>query len=210
MNWRRVGAALCAMAVAVTVFAASHAAAASGTDIVWKTKQIPWAFKAAGTNFSGSAKDTAYITDEADSIRTDVVNTGDWAWDAFTIGPGAFTVNASAYLTLTVNQNNGTADSVYFMIEQGKGGTLGANGPLPAAAALGNYLGKVGVGTFAGSRICFQGPILTDVDDVPVTSNRLYVSQDFRLVLRGDQSGTTPKMSQCRLWITYPSRRASQ
>lgn len=180
---------------------------AAGTDVVWLTRQIPWASKT--TPFTGSARDTAYITDEADTTRTAVISTGDWAWDAIA-GSGAATgAQTVALLTVTAEVNNGTADSLYFHIEQGVRGRFNHNVPGAAAfaPALGNYLVKLG--NAGNTKIVFQGPILGDPDLLPTVGN-VWLIPEFRIVLRGDVTGTAPKLSQCRAFITYPSRRASQ
>lgn len=193
---------LTALTVALMLSAVSLA---SATDIVWTTKQIPWSNKT-GTEFTGAARDTAFITDENDTTRTAIIDTADWAWDALSgIGVAAGPVNI-AYITIVARTNNGAADTLYFTTEKGHGSVLSRNRTLPVAAISASAVLQ---GDARADKAIYRGPIHWDTDGTMIV-NQLSPGEDFRLVVQGDQSGTTPKLSQCRLYITYPMRRASQ
>lgn len=176
------------------------ASAGSGSDVVWVTKQIPWNNKT-GTAFTGAAKDTAYVTDENDTTRTDVVSTADWAFEAVLNGTAVVNV---AYVTVTCRTNNGAADSVYYSIEKANRGVIVRNRTLAAAAGTCALL----QGDARATSAVYRGTLSWDPDS-PETINLLGPGDDFRLVVQGDQGGTTPKMSQTRIFVTYPQRRAS-
>src|SRR5690349_2707553 len=61
---------------------------AHATEICWTTVQVPWARFNAVAAPAESLASGLRLRDENDSLRTAVINTSDWDWDAFNI-PGS-------------------------------------------------------------------------------------------------------------------------
>jgi hypothetical protein len=171
---------------------------AEATDVIWTRFKIPWSDKT-GTAFTGSAKDTVFITDENDTTRTDILSTADWAWDALDLGVATAITNV-ATLTLTCNVNNGAADTIYASIEKCNGKCI-RNRTLSAATGACLVL----QGDARADKALYRGVLQYD-PDAPAAVNVIQPGDDFRLVVQGDQGGTTPKLSQCRIYVTYPKR----
>ena len=182
---------------------------AHATDVVWRTVFLPWASYGAGTAATGDSTRLQHLGDENDSTRTAPISTSDWAWDAVGgIGAAAGPVNI-AVVECDCNVDNLAAgnDSIYIAIEKrGRNGRYAYNTTITAAA--GTVLARQGAHG-NNTRAIFRGPLQWDNDGAE-TVNLLAPGSDFRIVVKGDQSATSPALGGCMLSITYPSRRASQ
>ena len=196
------------LAALFAVTFSSIPASAAGTDVVWKTVLLPWGSYGAGTAAAGDSLKWQHITDENDSTRTAFVSTADWAWDGIEGIGVAGGVTAVAYLTCGCQTNNLAAgnDSIMFMVEKrAPNGKVNYNATM--VAAVNSVLYAQGAGS--STQAIFRGQLHYD-SDAAETVNLISPGDDFRLVLKGDQGSTTPALGKCSLWITYPSRRASQ
>lgn len=211
MSNRRMGGVVLAaaiMAVLTCVGFGVTPARAAGTDVIWTTVPLPWAFYGASVAATDDSVRWTHIADENDSTRTAFLKTTDWAWDAISgIGTVAGPVGI-AYLTCGCVTNNLAVgnDSIYVMVEKrAANGKVGYNATM--AAAVGSVMYLQGAGSANGA--VFRGQLQYDNDSAE-SANLIGPGDEFRLVLKGDQGSTTPAMGKCSLWITYPSRRASQ
>lgn len=199
------------IAVVLTVLAAAVlGGSAWATDITPRRIDVKWAYKVAGTNFTGTAADTQFVTDEADSTRTDWIDTSTWAWDTYTIPGASSAAIIVANVEIACNTNNAAADTIYYMIEkraQGRGvapGRATQNSTMAAAAGSQALI----VGGVSATQAMYRGVLLWD-PDTPATINQLVPGDVFRLVVKGDQGGTTPKLSGTRVTIYTNIRRQS-
>ena len=196
---RWVTAACFAVLSAVAIIPALSPASAAGTDVVWVTKQIRWSH----ATVDSQVRQT--IGDEADTTRTVAVSTADWAWDAFVSGPATGTL-LGVKLTFVGRFNNAAAESLYYVPEWGSGtGKFARYLGLSGAAGL----CAVPIGVFGITNPVYHGSLIVDPDAAPSATN-IWLAPEFRLVVAGDVGGTTPSVSECKVFITYPSRRASQ
>lgn len=205
---RVVGSALLATLVAAVLIVAPVAAQSE-----WMRLPGKWSDKT-GTAFTGSAKDTTFITDENDSTRTDEIDTATWDWNAFHIAGASSGAIVVAHVEIAANLSNGAADTTYFTIEkksQARNLSTGAamagkwtyNATMAAAAGACAVL----QGVAQAGQALYRGVLLYDPDTQPAL-NTINPGDIFRLVVKGDQGGTTPKLSGCRITITAPIRQA--
>lgn len=195
-------------ALAAIVITSVFASFASAGDAVMNVKQLRW--KEVGAIVY---TDTTFMTDEADTIRTEPIDTSDWDWDA--IAHSQLTGGASAARVFFVSStatNNGVTDSLYFNVEIGTGrDTLYAQAgdPITIAPALGNCApaasGILGAG--ANSHV-WAGNIIADPDASAVPN--VWFAPSFRLRVRGDITGSGPKVSGLKCYVVYPQRAASK
>lgn len=216
----------CAVVLAGLISLALFGASSATAQVEWVTKQIGWA-SGGGAVQGGTGYDTTYVTDEADTNKTVVISTRDWAWDVIAQAITATTATQmSAYLTLTAQQSNGTADTCYAIISPGYGGTYGAVGTGPLGTRTTGTCAAVLIAGNAASplvtfgpgsattpykgppAIVFQGPINFDSDTRGV--GNAWLLPEFVLTIVGDVGGTAPKLSGCRLYLTYPKRVGSR
>lgn len=200
---------------ALVVLAALPMTGAQASGVEWVTKQIGWDGPGGGgTAVGGVGKDTLFITDEADTQRSVVINCSDWAWEeiANTKNTGG-TAQIAAHIQLTASTWNGAADTLYALIE--------FCGPRGCAVAAGNVQTQAGfagahtlrlptAGTFSDTYVQFQGVIHADADAATAIGQVPYLQPAFRIKIAGDVGGTTPKLSGCRLYLTYPKRIGSR
>lgn len=194
--------------VALILFAAVTcmlgAAPASASDARLKVKALQ--IREVGAI---AATDTTFLTDEADTIRTVPISTIDWDWDAI-IHSQLTGGNAAAriWFVSTTGTNNAVTDTIYYTVEQGTGApgdtayTLNTN----IAAAVGSVaLASGGGSTFAGAQSnVWCGALIADTDGLG--ANNLLYCPSFRIRFLGDISGTTPKVSGVKVFVSYPQR----
>ena len=214
---------LVALALAASTFSSSHAAG----GVKWVTKQIGWATNqpGAGRALASGGLDTCLITDEADSNRTVVVNTGDWAWDALMPAGASSTPDQAALITVTGLRVNAAMESLYVIQEKCFGGVCArcvlaaGTWTTTALSALEPFgMSAPSFGTWsAGSTatvpytiasapvVMFQGPLKIDWDELGSTNGTAF-SPQFRFNVIGDIGGTTPQLNAARIYITYPQR----
>lgn len=224
-------------AVALTaVVSTLLAVSLSHASVKWVTRQIPWAGPGAGGIFQGggsidtlgvkrNAADTLMITDEADTNRTGVISTSDWAWEALQQG-AAGGLSSGPIITVTGARVNAAMESLYTLVEPCKDGACArmvlAVGTwttlnLPALTAFGQT--TVGFTTWsAGSTatipytlrspatVIYQGRLKVDFDDDAAGTGNLWERPEFRLNVIGDIGGTTPQLNRARIYLTYPQR----
>ena len=188
----------CVAALTIITLSAVSVSNAAGTDIVWKTKQILWSSTTADSQLIQT------IGDETDTTRTQAISTGDWAWDAFVSGPATGTL-FGARLTFIGLTNNAAAESLYYVPEFGINGKWSRFNGLSGAAGV----CATSVGLFGITNPIYHGNLIVDPDAAPSATN-IWLAPNFRLVVAGDVGGTTPSVSSCKIYLTYPTRRASQ
>jgi hypothetical protein len=193
---------------------------AQASGVVWTTKQVLW---------TGSA-DTLLITDEADSNRTVVINTSDWAWEVLLPQGASATQSVGAIITVTGLRVNAAAESLYAIPEKCWRGVCArsvlAAGTWTTAnlSALAPF-GMTGPtwGTWsAGSTatipytinsvpvVLYQGRLVIDLDQASSANESNFGIPEFRLNVIGDIGGTTPQLNAARVYITYPKREGSR
>lgn len=190
---------------AVVALLATLSSPTWASDVVWKTIALPWASAAAA--LTGDSTRVQHIGDENDSTRTAFVSVADWAWDDLKVpGSSSGPVNAAFVECGCLQVSAGSADTIYMSVEKrARNGRVARNATL--AAAAGTVLLLQGVQQPASA--VFRGVLQYDPDSQD-SVNLLAPGADFRLVIKGDQSGTTPGYGGCSISITYPSRRASK
>ena len=203
-----VGWALGLATLAAALMLGASSVFAAGTDVVWRTVPLGWASYGAGTAATGDSIRWQHIGDESDSTRTAFVSTDSWAWDAISgIGTVAGPVGI-AYVTCGCQTNNLAVgnDSLHMAVEKrAPNGKVSYNATM--TAAVGTVLTLQGAPSANGA--VWRGQLQYDNDSVE-TLNLIGPGNEFRLVIKGDQGSTTPAQGKCSLWLTYPSRRASQ
>ena len=213
---RRVTALTLALAVTTTSLLTLLARPASAVE--WVTKQIPWsgpgaAGFVAGGGFIDSTgrivaggKDSLFITDEADTQRTVIVSTSDWDWTSGVPYGTVATIVDLAIVTVVAQLNNGAADSLYGQIEKcdAYGNCMTTAGSGAAFVTPSFFLPAFA--TFGAGKIVFRGVIGADPLGSGVAPTTLWLDPAFRLKFVGDVGGTTPKLSGCRAYITYPKK----
>jgi hypothetical protein len=204
--------------LAVGILAASIAAMVGGTawqalaGPIMANKLVPWR----DANSPLSPGDTTFLTDEADTTRTQAIDTYDWDWAAIGQANGGVATGAwAARVYFTAPVSNGVTDTVYFTIEQSAGGGAGGIGSAVSDTIFSyNPAGQIGSGTLlyalpqgtGNSGALGVWSALLPVDpDTPGNSN-IWLVPRFRLRVFGDVSGTTPKNSGLRCTIVYPKR----
>lgn len=216
---RRIAALFLVALVALIAF--NGVSRSAGTK--WVTKQIGWTGPGAGKALASGGYDTLMITDWADTQRTVIINTSDWAWEEIgKVNSNGGATLAGAFITITAQKSNGKADSLYAIIEPCFNGTCGnkisagiqsvwttsTTYPLPAGGIAANYTwagGSAAYTTLTPPAIVFQGPIQLD-PDTWATGGNAWLRNQFRLVVVGDVGGTSPQLNACRIYITYPQR----
>jgi hypothetical protein len=191
------------MAAAAAVALAAFSGVAQATDVVWVTDQVKWA---TGAHDSTGNGDWTFLADEVDTTRTNTISTGSWAWEIFYADPTSPGNQAVAYLTFVAEATDGQADSIYYCVEKGYRGIYQRNNTL--AAAAGQVAVLQGIGLNPAGQV-WQGVLLADID-AQSTSTSPFLAPEFRLVVFGDQSGTTPAAAKLRCYITYPKRAQSR
>jgi len=149
--------------------------------------------------------DTTFLTDEADTIRTETVYTSDWDWNAASNGVATDMPIATVCFVVTGGANNGVSDSLYFTIEKGAAADtfFTHNGNLAAA------MGSCALAPDASpNQAVYVGYLVSDPNGQGV--NNVWLAPKFRLRVSGDVSGTTPKLSGLKCYIAYPKRALSQ
>jgi hypothetical protein len=191
---------------AVILTSSAHA---SGSDVQWESVHLKWATKTS-TVFTGTSADSQFITDENDTTRTVAFDMSIIAWDAFAgEGVAAGPINV-AYLTFSAAVTNGAADTIYYSVEKraqvgaGAGTSIWTRNRTLAATISASAVidGMMPVGTGAA---IFQGVLQWDPDGSTLI-NQVKPGDVIRLVVQGDQGGTTPKLSGVRCKISYPRR----
>jgi L-lactate utilization protein LutC len=165
-----------------------------------------------------AARDTTFMTDEADTTRTEWISTADWDWEAM-IGSGVAASQGgpvvkfwSANLT-----NNGVTDTLYYTVERGiKRGNIEGVGAGDTVIAVpqttitaGTFLVAISSITSPNNNV-WEGTLNLDVDAQPSPATHvgnIYLAEYIRFRVSGDVSGTTPKISQLRCRISYLKRR---
>jgi hypothetical protein len=187
---------LCGLALSV---APSHA-----TEITWVTKQIPWARFNAVAAPAESLQSGLRLRDENDSLRTGVIDTSDWDWDAYQIPGSAGGIFVAATITITSSFSNGATDTIYYQVEKGLNGKFVRNNTL--VATTGSFALIPGA---SSDGTIFQGVLFAD-PDAPQGNNQVWQTPQFRICVEGDQSGTTPIQYGTKIFITYPKRAQSR
>lgn len=192
----------CVLGILAAVLAVSTWSATPAEAVKWETVQLNW---------SGSTSDTLFITDEADTQRTVALSTANWDWPSVS-GPATAPL-VVARVTFVAQVSNAVSDTLRYVVEYsntaaGKpevwsylvGGSLGATDALGNVALLQNS-----ISTTANS--VFEGAILADPDaSVALGALNVYGATRLRLRVIGDQSGSTPKLSGVRCYISYAKR----
>lgn len=187
------------VALALTALAALNAPA-QATDVVWTKIPIQWS----DTSDSTGNGDWTFLETEADTTRTQVIDTSNWAWEVLASGQ---------YVRLCFEAlvSDGQSDSINYAIEKvGESGivrVLPPGGTLATAHAAGNFARKIG--TSAGhANVVFEGVLVTDPD--ANASDAAIWLNDFRLHVTGDISGTTPALGRLKAFLVAPIRAASR
>lgn len=160
---------------------------------------------------NGAVVDTMFQTDESDTLSTLPVDFSDAYVSENLASATAGTAETVVRLTLLVTgANNGAADTVYCV-------------PLPLVDAfLGDYL-YPSSGTYpppnafislirtslAGNMpATFIGYMKLDMDALPDGAGGAFAwGNKYKFFLSGDIGGTTPKLSGCKLFASYPRAR---
>lgn len=138
-NVRRSIVALMCAALSLVTFASLASAGPSSRMV---TKKFMWVEPGA---LATTAKDTMYVTDEADTARSTVMDISDLDWDAVlqqSAGGAAGQIQADtsgaivvAEIDFVVTQaNNGVSDTLYWNIERGVGGVTNSPGSTNCAS----------------------------------------------------------------------------
>jgi len=178
----------------------------------------------AGTLFSKVVKwkevgvvasvDTTFMTDEADTTRTEWIDTSDWDWDSILRQGSVATGYPIARVTFVASRaTNGVTDTLNFLPE-----FAASNSTIRSQSTLANTLkpdtmfthngtivatvGSVAVATFQTDPV-WQGIIWADPDTPEYTTKAGILAPRLRLRVCGDVSGTTPKLSGLFCIITY-------
>lgn len=151
--------------------------------------------------------DTTYLTDEADTTRTEPLDTSDWDWNSIATGQLTGGHGVRVFFVSSTATNNGVSDSLYFTVEVGTGrDTIYAANTSFSGAVGGCALAAGGI-TSPNSHV-WSGQLLCDPDSF--LANNVYLVPSFRLRVGGDVGGTTPKISGLKCYVTYPKRAASK
>ncbi len=117
---------------------------------------------------------------------------------------------------MTAEVNNGTADTCYALLVpcDPRGGGCGiatsATTPLgeyttaTCAAVLVAGNGPAGRIKYGAGRITFSGTLNLDSDTRG--AGNAWMLPRWKLMIVGDVGGTAPKLSGCRLYLTYPRK----
>jgi hypothetical protein len=187
------------VAVVLTSVLASFASAG---DALLGVKQLRW--KEVGAIVY---TDTTFMTDEADTTRTEPIDTYDWDWDAIASGALTGGHGVRVFFVSSTTTNNGVTDSLYYTVEVGTGrDTIYAANTSFSGAVGGCALAAGGI-TSPNSHV-WSGQLLSDPDSF--SANNVYLVPSFRLRVGGDVGGSTPKVSGLKCYITYPQRAASR
>lgn len=197
------------MVAAAAVALAAFSGVAQAGDYVWVTKHVKW--KEVGAI---ATTDTTFLTDEADTVRTEAIDTSDWAWEALGPALDAGGIGHALIQFIATGANNGVSDSLYFTIEKGAGEPNGAGAIFKSQNAdtfftanttIAAAVGAVALAPSASpNNRVFEGALVADPDGIGV--NNLWLARKFRIRMAGDVSGTTPKLSGLVCVITYPKR----
>jgi len=182
-----------AFAFALLVFALSALATSPASAATWTWKQVYW-----DTTTSRIGLPQIHIGDEADTNRTKLVDTSDWDWGAFETQVSAKGVPVWFIAKGIVS----VADSIYYIPEQGAAGMVGAHANrLGITVSIYNSAATLGGASVNG---VYFGYLQVDFD--ARTAENIYGAKDFRLLVFGDQAGTTPSLSGVECWIRYPKK----
>lgn len=219
----------------VAVLVLSLACAVAGIANAGETtymKTIPLSFIEAG-QLASTAKDTMYVTSASDTARTTMIDMGDADWAAiYSSGSVATGYKVARVVFVATKANNGASDTLRFNIERAPGNGLNAPAtfatscascradtffsfnPINVVVTASNSLGSVAVCAPGGTASTptagynnnvFEGAIVT----IPNShaANDGFGLKRFRLVIAGDLSGTTPKLSGVKGFLIYPAKR---
>lgn len=201
---------------AVLSIAVSRPANASETSYL---KTLKLSFVEAGA-LASTAKDTMYVTGKTDTARTTMIDLSDLDWDA-TLATGSVATGypiANIYFVAT-RANNGVSDTLTFNVEtyvptiastvclSCKPDTVFQYNPILASStnsAIGSIAVAYGGGSLPNNNV-FSG-VLVAIPNTAAAAN-MWGKRKFRLVIAGDVSGTTPKLSGVMGFITYLAKR---
>lgn len=192
------------LSLVAVVLASTVATIAHAGDALIATKQVQWIEPGAST-----ATDTTFVQDENDSVRTVAIDTSDWDWDS--IAHAQLTGGSSVVRIWFVATGGASvaSDTLNYAVEPYVGSVYGYNSALPAAASVWNSAYVWGGTLQAGhGNLVFAGSLLADPDSYSLSN--VWLTPQFRIVLRGDQSGSSPKVSGVKCYVTYPQRAASK
>lgn len=194
-------------AVLVASFATS-AWAVSASDVKFEYKQVKWA---SYTNPTGSQaivtlRDTTFIEAEDAADTSEVISLADVAWD---FQANSTTQYVCGAIMVTANVTNQVTDSLYWALQfqtpDGNWGPLSYG--MPSGTTASAYNSLIGLSSVATS-YAWKGVIGCDSDAVLGSGalQNIYLGLPFRVIVYGDVSGTTPKLSGCKLWVSMPRR----
>jgi len=212
---RLVGALSVALAL-LTLGLISTNANSAGTK--WVRKQLGWSGPGAAGALAGGGLDSLFITAATDTQRTVAFPASQIVdWEELGRQVGLTNAVSNGFLVeVTAHKWTGTADTLYARIEV-CGGDGGCNMIAGSPATNANWattpclLLQTGatfpdsaVGGSRATAVRYQGYISVD-SDAGATGQSLWM-QDFRIKIAGDVAGSSPKLSGCRIYITYPQR----
>jgi len=179
-----------ALTLSVAAFTTTPAAA---TEIEWAWQQVFW------DSAGGVAQ--IHLGDEADTIRTRLINTETWAWDAFDV---VNTVKAIPVIFVAQGIVS-VADTIYYRAEIGAGGkvTFGTRFEAPTAFNCATSTGG-GVASATAINGVYWG--FLEVDGDTRDGHNIFAAKQFRLLVYGDQAGTAPILTGLECYIRYPKR----
>lgn len=168
-----------------------------------------------------TAKDTMFVQGKADTARSTVIDLSDADLSAVLPGQAGSTVIPFASIDFIVTKaNNGAADTLTFNIERMSGVPAGVSTACPTcrpdsvfqynpivASSTNSAIGSVAVAYGGASPLnnVFHGLLCTD-EDAQSAILQSYLKR-FRIVVAGDVSGTTPKLSGVMGFVTYWAKR---
>lgn len=193
-------------------------------------KTIKLSFIEAG-QLASTVKDTMFVTDEADTARSTLIDISDLDWAATLAQGSVATGFPIAKVTFVATRaSNGVGDTLYWNPERGidvsanpstsysaaRPDTIFSYNPLSLATGYGGTSSGWSALTSTGAATANQynnkvyvGYIYVDPDtrDRSGVSGSNYMLKRFRLVTAGDVGGSSPVLSGVMGFITYLAKR---
>lgn len=190
------------LALFALVLTSAFATVAHAGDVLLGVKQLRW--KEVGAT---ALTDTTFMTDEADTTRTEPIDTYDWDWDAILAGSLTGGNAVRVMFVSSTATNNGVTDSLYYTVEVGSGRDTLYSANTSFSGAVGGCALSAGGITSPNANV-WVGQLLSDPDSFG--ANNISLIPSFRLRVGGDVGGTTPKISGLKCYVLYPQRAASK